>query len=142
MLPFVDSKQEINMNREHFEDIDTENLGFGGLGGAAIENLHKTTARPTKDGVKVKLDCSSCGAPNVMTIEWPEAIVISVGAIPPGWKYDSGYIRPEIGCAQCRRLLSPGVTPDEATRWVKAAVNARFVDPQQANALATRARKG
>lgn len=139
----MDSKQEVeSMNREHFEDIDTESLGFGGLGGSAIENLHKTTARPTQAGVKVRLDCTSCGAPNVMTIEWPEAIIISVGAIPPGWKYDQGYIRPEIGCAQCRRLLSPGVTPSEAERWVKAGINARFVNPQQAQAIATKARGG
>src|SRR5690606_9981256 len=96
----------------------------------------------TQAGVKVRLDCTSCGAPNVMTIEWPEAIIISVGAIPPGWKYDQGYIRPEIGCAQCRRLLSPGVTPSEAERWVKAGINARFVNPQQAQAIATKARGG
>src|SRR5690606_11011146 len=115
---------------------------FGGLGGSAIENLHKTTARPTQAGVTVRLDCPPCGPPNVMTIEWPEAIITSVGAIPPGRKYDQGYIRPEIGCAPCRPLLPPGATPSGAERWVKAGINARFVNPQQAQAIATKARGG
>lgn len=130
------------MNRDHFEDIDTETFGYGALGGEAIDNFHRTSAKPTQAGVQIKLDCESCGTPNILTVEWPEAIIISVGAIPRGWEYDQGYIRPKSGCAHCRRLVSPGITPGEAERWVKAGINARFVDPQQAQAIALNARKG
>jgi hypothetical protein len=127
---------------KYFEDVDVEGMGFGGLGGAAIENHHRANARPTAEGVKVKLDCGTCGAPNVMTIEWPEAIIIAHGAIPKDWVYEKGYIRPEVGCAQCRRLVSPGITPDEAARWVKAAQNARFVTPQQIQSVAAHLKRG
>jgi len=124
---------------KYFEDVDTENMGFGALGGSAVENHHRVKAKPTQEGVQVKIDCDSCGAPNVMTILWPEAIVISVGAIPPNWRFDRGYIRPQVGCGQCRRLVSPGVTPDEAERWVRAAISAKFVPAQKAQALAKQA---
>jgi hypothetical protein len=132
-------------NPEHakyFEDVDLDGMGYGGLGGAAVEDHNRVRARPTREGVKLQLACDNCGAPNIMTIEWPEAIVISAGALPPGWKYDQGYIRPEVGCAQCRRLVSPGVTPDEAKRWVTAGINAKFIDAGQANALVQRAAQG
>jgi hypothetical protein len=123
---------------KYFEDVDVESMGFGGLGGSAVENHHKAKAKPTRDGVKIALDCGTCGSPNIMTVDWQEAVVISQGAIPPNWVYEQGYIRPEVGCAQCRRLVSPGVTPDEAKRWVTAAVNARFIAPQQVQQIIAR----
>lgn len=129
-------------NSEHFEDIDVDSMGFGGLGGAAVENHHKARAKPARDGVKIQLSCDNCGAPNVLTAEWPEVIFISAGAIPPHWEYERGYIRPKIGCAQCRRLVSPGMTPDEAKRYVIAGINAKFVNPQQAEAIAQQAKRG
>jgi hypothetical protein len=126
----------------HFNDIDVNQFGYGGLGGAGAEAHQKTTARPSQEGVKIALSCDNCGAPNVMTIEWPEAIVIATGNLPPGWKVESGYIRPDLGCASCKRLVTPGVTPDEAKRWVTAGINAHFVSQQQANAIAQQAARG
>jgi hypothetical protein len=126
----------------HFSDIDVSQFGFGGLGGAGAELHQKTTARTTKEGVKIALDCDNCGAPNILTMEWPEVIVIATGNLPPGWKLEAGYIRPEVGCASCRRLVTPGVTPGEAKRWVEAGINARFVDAQQAHAIAQQAARG
>jgi len=127
---------------QHFDDIDFDNFGFGGLGGAGAESHGRAKATTARDGVKVSLNCDNCGAPNILTIEWPEAIIISTGHLPPGWKVEQGYIRPEVGCASCRRLVSPGVTPDEASRWVKAAVHAKFVSPQQIQALMAQASRG
>lgn len=127
--------------KQYFDDVDVDSLGFGGLGGAAIENHHRANARPTAEGVKVKLDCQTCGAPNVMTISWPEAVIIAHGAIPPEWEYVQGYIRPKVGCAQCRKLVATGVTPDEAARWVKAAQNARFITPQQIQAISAQIKR-
>lgn len=126
----------------HFEDVDIDRYGFGGLGGAAAEDHSKAKAKPSKEGVKIALDCDNCGAPNIVTVEWPEAIVISTGNLPRGWKFERGYIRPDIGCGSCQRLVSPGITPDEAQRWVKAGINARFVDPRHAQALAQQAARG
>lgn len=128
--------------KQYFDDVDVEGLGFGGLGGPAIDNLHRSNARPTAAGVKVKLDCQTCGSPNVMTIEWPEAVIIAHGAIPAGWAYEKGYIRPGIGCGSCRKHVDAGVTPDEAARWVKAAQNARFITPQQIQAISAHIKKG
>lgn len=130
------------MNQKHFEDVDLDNLGYGGLGGAAVEDHNKAKAKPTRDGVQIKLSCDNCGAPNKLTVDWKEVIIISTGAIPPGWKYESGYIRPEVGCASCRRLVSPGITPDEALRWVKAGISAQFVNAQQAEQIAQQAKRG
>jgi len=130
----------------HFQDIDLNNLGFGGLagglGGDAAANHSRVKAKPTQEGVAFSLECDNCGAPNVVTASWPEIIVISAGAIPKGWKYEAGYIRPEVGCGSCRRLVSPGVTPGEAQRWVNAGINARFVNGQQANQIAAQAKRG
>ena len=130
---------KIHMSDNHFADVDVESMGYGGLGGMAVENLHKAKAKTTAAGVLVKLDCGTCGAPNVMTIDWPEAIIISAGAIPRGWTLDRGHVRPEIGCGQCKRLVTPAVTPDEAQRWVKAGIAARFVNPQQAQQIVQQA---
>lgn len=126
----------------HFSDVDLSSFGCGGLSGAAAENHSRAKAKTTADGVKISFDCDNCGAPNVLTIDWPEAIIISTGRLPRGWKLEQGYIRPEIGCAQCRRLVTPGVTPDEAKRWVTAGINARFVNAQQAQAIAQQAMRG
>lgn len=131
------------MSREHFEDIDLESIGFGGLGGLAADNLTKSTAKTTPGGVDVKLNCGNCGVPSVMTIEWPEAIVLSAGAIPPGWKYINGHIHPtDVRCKSCVRNVSPGVTPDEAKRWVTAGVNARFVNPALVQTILSKVRQG
>lgn len=127
---------------EHFGDLDLDNMGFGGLSGDAVENHNKARSKTAADGVKIQLACDHCGAPNVMTIDWPEAIIISAGAVPPGWKYELGYIRPQTGCGSCRRLVSPGITPEEAKRWVTAGINARFVDPVKANTLVQQAARG
>lgn len=129
-------------HQQYFEDVDLSNLGYGALGGAAIEQHNSPKASPTPEGVRISLHCDHCGAPNVLTAEWPEVIFISAGALPRGWKYDQGHIRPEVGCALCRRLVSPGITPDEAQRWVRAAIHARFVMPQQADALVQQAKRG
>lgn len=126
----------------HFSDVDVSQFGFGGLGGEGADMHQKTTARPARDGVKISLSCDNCGAPNILTVEWPEAVVISSGNLPPGWKLDGGYVRPEVGCASCRRLVTPGMTPSEAKRWVEAGINARFVSPQEANAIIQRVARG
>ena len=130
------------LHAEHFTDVDVTQFGYGGLGGAGADNHEKATARPTAQGVVIALNCDNCGSPNRLTIEWPEAIVISTGNLPQGWKIDQGYIRPDVGCANCRRLVTPGVTPDEAQRWVKAGISARFVNPQQAQAIVQQATRG
>ncbi len=132
-------------NPEHakyFEDVDVDNLGFGALGGGAIENHERAGAKPRREGVVVSVNCQHCGTPNRMTIEWPEAIIISAGAIPQGWEYHEGYIRPRVGCGSCKHLVSPGITPDEAARWVRAGINAKFVNAQQAQQIVNQARAG
>lgn len=126
----------------HFSDIDIQQFGHGGLAGEGAEAHQKTTARPAQEGVKVSLHCDNCGAPNVVTIEWPEAIVISTGNLPPHWKVEAGHMRPDLGCAHCRRQIPLGVTPSEAERWVKAGINARFVNPQQAQSIVQQAARG
>jgi hypothetical protein len=127
---------------QHFADVDIDKLGYGGLSGIGAAEHGQASARPVQDGVKVALNCDNCGAPNVLTIEWPEAVIISTGHLPRGWKIQSGYIRPDLGCANCNRLVTPGVTPDEAHRWVKAGIAARFISPQQAQAIAQQAQRG
>lgn len=129
-------------NNEHFDDLDINAFGNGGLGGAGAEAHARTSARPVKEGVKVSCNCDSCGAPNLFIIAWPEAIILSTGRLPKGWKVDQGYIRPELGCVRCNKVLGAGVTPSESGRWVKAGINARFVNPQQAQALANQAMRG
>ena len=133
-------KMKNPLHAQHFSDVDVNQFGYGGLGGAGAEGHDRATAKPTAEGVKVALNCDNCGSPNILTIEWPEAIIISAGRLPPNWKVDQGYIRPEVGCANCRRLVTPGVTPDEAQRWVKAGINARFVDPKQAQGIVDQVR--
>lgn len=126
----------------YFSDIDVEAFGFGGLGGVATESHHRATAKPTKEGVVMAFNCDNCGMPNRLTADWNEIIQISAGAIPQGWVFDAGYVRPYMGCAHCRKEVKVGITPDEAKRHVTAAINARFVDPNYANALVQKARSG
>jgi hypothetical protein len=130
------------LHAQHFSDVDISQFGYGGLSGAGAESHDKATARPTAEGVKISLSCDNCGSPNILTIEWPEVIVISTGHLPHGWRVDQGYVRPEVGCANCRRLVTPGVTPDEAQRWVRAGISAQFVNPQQAQAIVQQATRG
>jgi len=127
---------------KHFEDVNLDALGFGGLGGLGSAHHVKTNAKPTREGVKMSVNCDHCGEPNIILVEGPEAVIISQGRMPGGWKYIQGYVQPQIGCNQCQKVSAPGVTPDEATRWVKAALSARFIDPSMVAAIAQRAQHG
>lgn len=127
---------------QHFDDLDLSSFGYGGLNGTGAEGHTRATAKPMPDGVKISLNCDNCGVPNILTIDWTEIVVISTGHLPSGWKIDQGHFRPEVGCASCRKLVTPGVTADEAGRWLRAGVNARFVDPAKANAIAQQVARG
>jgi len=127
---------------QHFEDVTGELNGFGSLGGTGIESHNKVSSKTKREGVEMPANCDNCGAPNVILADWQEVVYISVGSLPPnGWKYDSGHIRTDVPCRQCRRLLPVGVTPMEAKRWVQAAINAQFLSPQQANQIAAQAQQ-
>ena len=94
---------------KHFEDVNLDALGFGGLGGLGSAHHVKTNAKPTREGVKMSVNCDHCGAPNIILVEWPEAVIISQGRMPGGWKYIQGYVQPQIGCNQCQKVSAPGV---------------------------------
>lgn len=130
------------MRSEHFADLDLGSMGYGALSGSGVESHQKLRSKTKKDGVEIALNCDACGMPSLMTITWPEAIVISAGKLPPGWRYTEGYLQPDIGCKQCRTQVPVGVTPEEAKRWVVSGVQARFVDGQQADALYQQATRG
>jgi len=126
---------------EHFDDVQSDLSGFGSLGGNAIHQHNKATAKQTSEGVELHANCDNCGVHNKILADWTEIIILSVGRIPPqGWKYDRGHIRTDVACRGCRRLLPVGVIPEECKRWVMAAINARQLDPQVAEQIAQKAR--
>lgn len=130
----------------HFTDDDRELAADGILSGSGSASTSKLSSKPIRDGYQISVSqCPGCGIPNLVTLEWPEVVFISQGVPPNMWVYDQGRIRLNAGCPSCRQLLPITVTPDEATKWVNAAISMRFIPAaavQQIAAQAVQARAG
>lgn len=138
-----DSNSTIGMRQygDVFSDVVSDLSGFGSLAGAAMNKHERADAQVKREGVHMHAACDNCGAHNVVIAEWPEVIFIATGRIPPvGWKLDQGYVRTDMGCRGCNRLLPIGVLPDEAGKWTRAAISAQYVSPQTAEGIAAQAR--
>jgi hypothetical protein len=126
---------------DHFSDVTSDLGGYGSLGGAGIGAHERTEAKVTQEGVNLHAHCDNCGVHNVVIAEWPELVFIAEGKLPPnGWKFEQGHVRTAIGCRGCRRELPIGVVPDEAGKWVRAGVSARYIAPNVVQHLASQAR--
>jgi hypothetical protein len=126
------------MSKEDFNDVQelrTKSLGV--LGGEGADFLEKVTTQTTPAGIESKAPCGQCGRPQIITVEWPEAVVGSLSLMPPNWEYDqqSASIYPNVGCASCRYQMKLLFTPQELKRLVKQAIDQGEVNPQVIHSL-------
>lgn len=112
--------------------------GFGIFAGGGVEDHYKVKQHPhTREGANFEVTCDNCGRVNVVTLEWQQ---IADAALAPAtqrlpvdrvtglsWQIASGRMWPQIGCVQCRGLIGPSLTPDEANRMLREAQLAGLV---------------
>lgn len=130
--------------RRDFDDVQELRTGsLGVLGGEGADFLEKVKTETTPEGIVSTCPCGQCGRPQVITVEWPEAVVGSLGFMPPNWEHDqrSGAIFPNVPCGSCRYQLPLLFTPQELKRLVHSGVQAGDVDPNLVNAVVARTRQ-
>ncbi len=114
--------------------------GFGIFDGAGVEEHYEVKSHPpTSEGATFEVTCDRCGNRQMITIEWQQiadaARVQQSGKLPVdpvtrmSWIYDAASRRmyPQIGCPNCRGLVGPSITPDEAARLLREAMMAGVV---------------
>lgn len=129
---------------EFFNDVQELRDGsLGVLGGDGAAYLEKTKTETTTKGIETACPCGSCGKPNVITVEYGEAITGGEGLIPDHWEFDqkSGSIFPNVGCAHCNYQLKLLFTPKELKSLMSRAVNEGVVDGNQVVAATQRIRQ-
>ncbi len=123
------------------DDEIADRQGFGSLGGGAAESLDKITTVVKPEGIVSNCPaCLKCGRRNAITIEYPEAVVGSLGFIPPNWDMDprTRLLYPKVGCAACRAWVPLGVSPQELGRYVNTAVSEGYFSGADAQAIRAR----
>lgn len=115
-------------NRDYFDDVpELQQAQFGSLGGEGSAALEKSTTKVTPAGIETHCSCGQCGLPNIVTVEWNEAVVGSQAAVPEGWKVNraQGALSPYMDtlCRGCNYWLELLFTPAELDRYVNTAVN-------------------
>ena len=129
---------------DEFSDIlgDNDEGGvFAGSGHKNFENVRQTTQA---DGVKVELQCRSCGKPAAVVMEWPELFIIGTNGpnvpvlLPPGYQLSQNNksVFTAVNCPKCSKpSLAVHVTPDEAARHVNTAMKMGLMNPAQVEQL-------
>jgi hypothetical protein len=122
-------------NEDHFNDVVDEVNGrdFGSLGGEGMSYHDTAKSQLAPDGVATRIRCEQCGTTNMLTVEWPELVILSQSQLPPGWMLVKGNAVPNVGCRNggCRSMLRVGFTPDEATKHLKAGIAANKISGAQ-----------
>ncbi len=94
----------------------------------------QTKTKVTPQGISTHCSCSQCGTQNIVTVEWPEAIVASQAAVPEGWKVnrEQGALSPylDTACRSCHMWIELLFTPAELDRYVSTAVNQGILNGQ------------
>lgn len=132
------------MGKQDFDDVqELRNGSLGVLGGEGADFLEKTKTETTPQGIDTTCTCGSCGRPNVITVEYGEAITGSENLMPEHWQFDktSRSIFPDIGCANCRYQLKLLFTPQELKRLVQQAVNDGTLNPGYVNQMVAQLRQ-
>lgn len=120
------------MSKEDFNDVqELRNKSLGVLGGEGADFLEKVKTETSPAGIESTCPCGQCGRPQVITVEWPEAVVGSMALMPPNWEHDqqSGSIYPNVGCGSCRYQLKLLFSPQELKRLVKQGIDQGDVNP-------------
>ncbi len=121
--------------------------GFGIFDGSGAEEHFAVKSLPhSHDGAAFEVTCSTCGRTQNVIIEWQQiAHAAHSPHLPPGqqlprdpvtglaWQYDPVQKRmwPQVGCIQCRALVGPSITPDEAARILNEGITAGFVQARR-----------
>lgn len=126
--------------KKDFDDVqELRNGSLGVLGGEGADFLEKVKTGTTDQGIVSICPCGQCGRPQEITVTWPEAVIGSLGLMPPNWEHDerSGSIYPNVGCGSCRYQLPLLFSPQELKRLVHQAVQEGDVNPQYIQSLVT-----
>ena len=112
-----------------FDDVqELRNESLGVLGGEGAAYLEKVKTEVTPAGIVSQCPCGQCGKPNIITVEWPEAIVGSQKLKPRDWELDtdksSGKVSifPNVPCATCHYQLKLLFTPQELSRLIDTGI--------------------
>lgn len=124
---------------DDFGDIlgDNDDGGvFAGSGHKTYENVKQTTQA---DGVRVEMQCRSCGKPGALLMDWNEMFIIGTNGpntpilLPPQWQLSPNnksvcFIQ---GCTCGKPGFAIHITPDEAARHVQTAIKSGVMHPSQ-----------
>lgn len=124
---------------DYFDDVlRKDDAGvFGGLG---IEDYDGLKEEISPEGLKIRMNCRSCGKEHDVTLEWQELYIAGTNGLPGaslllpnGWQYsqNNGKLYPaNIKCSKCPDgFLCPQITPDEARARVNDALSQNLIDP-------------
>lgn len=123
------------------DDYESDQNGIFGQTEAIKEHFGVKSKPVSREGAHYQLCCPNCNHPQIITISWREMVAAAMaprtGQIPVddrgiAWQYTGAAMVPVIGCAQCKKQIRLGITPDEAARLVSAG--------QQAGMLAVQGR--
>jgi hypothetical protein len=113
---------------------------FEGTGATEVFEVKSLPHSP--EGASFEVMCHQCGRAQKITLEWNQ---IAAAAMSPQtqrlpvdpvtrlpWQYDPQERRmwPQIGCIQCRTLVGPSISPDEAARILREGQMAGLVRVQ------------
>jgi hypothetical protein len=122
---------------EYFDDV-VDHGSAGILAGAGLADYDSLKESMEQDGLKVELNCRLCNAKRGIILEWPELYWIASNApglpvlLPRGWALspNNGTMFLQAQCSKCGQPgLAVHVTPEEARRNVKNAVDSGLVSP-------------
>jgi phage FluMu protein Com len=131
---------------DYFDDIlGQDDAGaLEGLGRADFDRLRE---KYDQTGLQVNVNCRFCNKGHLLTVEWPELYVIGLNrpgrppALPQNWQYsqNNGSAFLQLRCSRCHNPgIAVHVTPDEARRHIKKAVDSGLVSQGLLQQLAQR----
>jgi hypothetical protein len=124
---------------DYFDDVLGDNEEAGVLEGGGLRDYDRVREKISPEGLNAEMQCRLCGKRASVTLEWLELFVCGSNGpgqpliMPKGWQYsqNNGTMFCAIRCGKCSDGgYYPHVTPDEARRYVNAAVARGFVSQQ------------
>jgi ribosomal protein S27E len=113
----------------------------GVLEGNGRQDFDKVRQQTKPEGLEAQVQCRFCGTGVGIVLEWPELYTIASNGpgksllLPPNWQYSNNN-KSVFFQTNCHKCANPGfavhVTPDEAARHVKTALQMGLLQPQVA----------
>lgn len=112
-------------------------LGSGILSGEGESFHNRVKGAISRDGsgFDYQIRCDKCGQTLVVTVSWPELIIMGQGQLPANgeWRHDPshGCFVPAQGCPRDGDHIRLGITPDECNRNLQSGIASRKITREE-----------